>query len=144
MKKLEHTISDTAVFAEKWKGWWIKCQPSERTQMPWPFPREPCPDLDWGKLQNGGMHGIFLFVISLSWWATSLDSSVPPAEIIEAVDDLSWVLCQLATSLRPCPSLAPTSTITNVPETLLSKRKIKLTEKAADGGEKVRKRYSRV
>lgn len=142
-KELKQTVHDTVAFAERWREWWIKCQPSERTQEQWPFPREPRPGLDWGKLLNGGRRGIFLFVISLSWWATSLDSSISLPELIEAIDDLNWVLCQLATGLLPRPSLAPPSTHTDVANTSLPKRKIKLTEKAADAGESVRKRFCR-
>ena len=142
-KKLERAVPDTVGFAEKWKEWWIECQPSERPQEQWPFPREPCPGLNWGGLLNGGRSGIFLFVLSLSWWAKSLDSSSFPPEIIEAIGDLNWVLCQLVTGLLSPPSLSPAPAVTDVANTVPIKRKIKLTEKAASGGENVRKRYCR-
>ena len=135
-------VSDTAGFSKSWMSWWIECQPSARAKEVWPFPRQPQPAIQWGKLLNGGRNGIFLFLMALAWWARSLDSGITSSELAKAVSDLSWVLCQLASELvaPPLPSTPPTPS-PEVEVTSRTKRKITLTEKALSSADHVKKRF---
>ena len=135
-------VSDAVAYAEDWKAWWINCQPSARAEAPWPFPHEPKAGTQWGRLLNGGKHGIFLFVMALSWWAKSLDPTVGSPDLATAVRDLDWVVRQLTedlTILPPSPAFTPTPE----EQASRSKRKIILTEKVLSAGENVQKRYRR-
>ena len=141
---IDHVVPDTTSYAESWKAWWIKCQPPARTEEPWPFTHESRSEVKWGKLLNGGKHGVFLFVMALSWWATSLDPTASSPELAQATSDLDWVICQLtATFIVPPTSLLVPPTTSEADDTSRGKRKVKLTAKAQDGGDRVRKRFCR-
>ena len=128
-------VSDTVAYAESWRLWWIECQPKDRATAQWPLPREPLSMVQWGRLMNGGKHGVFLFVVSLSWWVKSSEPAPSSPGLAAAIRDLNWVLHQLTDALTT-PAL-------EAPDTSRSKRKIILTDKAVAGGEKVQKRYRR-
>ena len=128
-------ISNSAAYTESWKAWWIECQPQGRVVAPWPPPREPLAATQWGRLTNGGKYGVFLFVMSLSWWVGSSDLAPRSPELAAVISDLEWVLRQLIDVLA-----APTL---DTPTTPVNKRKIVLTQKALDAGDGVKKRFRR-
>ena len=132
---LHPVVSDGATYAESWKLWWIECQPQDRAAASWPFPREPLSATQWGRLTNGGKYGLFLLVMSLSWWVGSLDPASSSSELAAAMSDLEWVLHQLTNTL--------TAPMLDTPAASVNKRKIVLTQKALGGGENVQKRYRR-
>ena len=133
-----HMVPDTTSYAESWKAWWIDCQPPARAEEPWPFTHESHLEVKWGKLLNGGKHGIFLFVMALSWWATSLDPTTSSLELAQATSDLDWVIHQLmATFVVPPTSFPVPPTTSEVDDTSCGKCKVKLTAKAQDGGDGV-------
>ena len=128
-------VSDGAAYAERWKSWWTECQPRDRAVAPWPFPCEPLSATQWGRLTNGGKYGVFLSVMSLSWWVGSPDLAPSSSELAAAMSDLEWVLHQL-TDVLTAPTL-------DAPAASVNKRKIILTQKALGGGESVQKRFRR-
>ena len=132
-------VSNAAAYAERWKLWWIECQPSARGTASWPLLREPLSVTQWGRLMNGGKHGIFLFVMSLSWWARSLELAPSSPDLTAVIGDLDWVLHQLTDSLTPT-TLMPSVEASITPG---GKRKVVLTEKAMASGDNVQKRFRR-
>ena len=137
-------ITDIDAYVEAWTDWWVGCQPPGRAAASWPFSREPFSSTQWGRLLNGGKHGIFLFVMALSWGANSLDPTTNSPGLVGAVADITWVLHELTRALttpvgpEPAPEVAM-----EAPGAGRSKRKITLTEKALNLSENVQKRYRR-
>lgn len=82
--------------------------------------------------------------MALSWWAISLDPVTNSPELAEAISDLSWVARQLTASFVVPPKrlLTPPAT-SEGQESSRGKRKVKLTEKTLDGGDRVQKRFWR-
>jgi hypothetical protein len=82
--------------------------------------------------------------MALSWWAMSQDPAMNSSELAEATSDLNWVVCQLAASfiVPPTPPSAPPPS-SDVQDTSRGKRKVKLTEKALESGDRVQKRFCR-
>jgi hypothetical protein len=73
------------------------------------------------------------------------------SELTEATSDLNWVVRQLAasfivppapSSVPPAPSSVPPAS-SDVHDTSRGKRKVKLTEKALESGDRVQKRFCR-
>ena len=125
---MSQAVPDATSYGESWKAWWTKCQPSGRTEGSWPFPHESRPEIKWGKLLNGGKHGVFLFVMALSWWAASQDPAMSSSELAEATSDLNWVVCQLTASFLTLPTLPPDIPASSeVQDTSRGKLKVKLT-----------------
>ena len=54
--------------------------------------------MDWSGLKCGGCNGMFLVLVSLSWWAVCDDSDVHIADISSATDDVLWVFEQMSKS----------------------------------------------
>ena len=127
-------ISDTATYARTWTSWWIKCQPPDCSTTLWPLPCKPLSPAQWGKLMKGGKYGMFLFLMSLSWWVKS--SELVQADFIAAMEDLHWVLQQLTDTLT-----TPTLPLLEALEISQGKHKVVLMEKALAGGESVQKRF---
>ncbi|KAF9778489.1 hypothetical protein BJ322DRAFT_1014551 [Thelephora terrestris] len=145
-------ISDVVAYAERWRLWWVECQPLKRATATWPLPHEPLSATEWGKLLNGGKYGLFLFVISLSWWARSPGLVLSSTELAAAISDVGWVLRQLADVLttlipkKPGPQQSTNvhdTPMLEAPGTSRSKRKITLTEKASAADEGFQKRFRR-
>ena len=137
-------VSDVVNYGKGWKAWWIGCQPPVRAEGSWPFPQESHPDIQWGRLLNGGKYGVFLFMMALSWWAVSLHPDASPLELVEATSDLNWVICQLTASFSVPPTPLPaTPAMPGTQDTPQGKHKVKLTEKAIDAGDRVQKRFCR-
>ena len=131
-------VSDAAAFGAAWVAWWVACQPLPRlVETGWPLPQVEVLPSEWGKMVLGGRNDIFLFVMAMSWWTNSIDPTQPPADFCHAFADLKWVLEQLSQeSMRP-PTPAPP------PESSLGKRSIRLSEKASDVPERMKRMFSR-
>lgn len=104
-------ISDIGAYSEKWIDWWTSCQPSWRQSEDWPLPREGPGPVNWPiRTCARGKSGLFLVVMSTTWWACSIQSEDDWGKFDEAVDDLHWVIGKAIASyetLSPPPSLPP-------------------------------------
>ena len=96
-------VNDTSAYGRAWIAWWTACQPSWRQCEGWPLPKEQGRVANWGKLTARGQNGIFIVVMSTSWWAASLKPTDHRGTFDEAVDDTRWVIEQMIKSL-PAPS----------------------------------------
>ncbi|KZT03351.1 uncharacterized protein LAESUDRAFT_606537, partial [Laetiporus sulphureus 93-53] len=57
------------MFSGTWKGWWRNIQPVGCVQgVEWPLLQNVEQDLNWMGLDRGGCNGMFLVIVSLSWW----------------------------------------------------------------------------
>ena len=93
-------VTDVATYQKLWIDWWTACQPPSRWGKGWPLPKEQVEKAAWGKLSARGKNGLFLVVMSTTWWAASLKSADHRRVFAEAVDDIRWVVeQQLANSL---------------------------------------------
>lgn len=85
-------IADAHAYGSEWVRWWTAVQPKERDVQQWPFLRGTNGDVNWDRFPANGKDGIFLALISLSWWAPAVQS---PDEIVffeEAVTNIHWVI----------------------------------------------------
>jgi hypothetical protein len=84
-------IPDHAKYAAAWWTWWIAHQPE------WREARKLLQDTHkgekWSQLCRGGSNGIFMLILSLSWWLGAIGE--PSADILKAIRDVSWVFDQL-------------------------------------------------
>jgi hypothetical protein len=87
-------VLDVDAYREAWTSWWVACQPSWRRGEGWPLPKEGVENATWGKLAARGKNGLFLVVMSTTWWAASLKSADQRHFFKEAVDDIRWVIEQ--------------------------------------------------
>ena len=75
--------------------WWLTIQPTTRKQ--WPPTYGPLPhDFTFEYLNCGGPNGVFLMVLCLGWWANALNADTDTTDYTLVVNDVSWVLGQLA------------------------------------------------
>lgn len=92
------------LFASKWRLWWTELQPSWRETEQWPFERTITQAADgdtWDTLLQGGSNGVFLIIVSLSWWVSAVHKGSGKQtnawkELSEAMADVDWVFEQLA------------------------------------------------
>jgi hypothetical protein len=95
-------------FAVVWRGWWESLQPKWRPQDTWPPSQDTPPDEDWGILQRGGINGLFVIIMCISWWATKKMSSKEWSAFEAAKSDVAWVIRQVSHSLtRASPAKWP-------------------------------------
>ena len=85
-------VANVGVYAATWISWWSACQPPWRQSEEWPLSREAPDHAKWGKLTARGQNGVFLLVMSTTWWAFALKSSDDRRVFDEAMDDLRWVI----------------------------------------------------
>ncbi len=99
-------IKDEESYARAWWAWWSQLQPEWRVRGAdgRPVPGGSVVD-DWGKsLCRPGKNGVLMVLLALVWWkeittaATTVDWDV-------AVQDVAWVLSQMARSSRYVPLL---------------------------------------
>ena len=81
-------------YHDTWVHWWMASQPPWRRGKRWPLPKEQVENATWGKLSARGKHGLFLVVMSTTWWATSIQSADQRHLFNIAVDDIQWVIDQ--------------------------------------------------
>ena len=142
---LEHSpfISDVSSYHNDWIQWWTSCQPAWRREKGWPLPRDNGGTCDWVKVGARGQSGLFLIVLSTTWWAYSIQSEEEWEKFDEAVDDIEWVIGHITDSLKalqvstqPAPSSNPPNPAPEVNwmarET--GKRKPKPSRKLREGG----------
>jgi hypothetical protein len=89
-------VDDINLYHKSWISWWEACQPPWCRGTGWPFSREEPTKADWGKLIARGQNGMFIVVMSTTWWASSLESSSDRDAFNEAVDDIRWVVEQIS------------------------------------------------
>ena len=91
-------IRSVEEFQEMWVKWWAAAQLGWRNTGSWPLSRDESPVQDWGQLSLGGKDGLFLVIISLAWWihAQYLNTD---SKLDDALDNVSWVMNRLITSL---------------------------------------------
>lgn len=66
---------------------------SRRGNDTWPLKRIPFPQHEaWPELKHRGENGIFLLLLGLGWWMSSVQSAKDRKPWISAIDDLLWVL----------------------------------------------------
>ena len=88
-------IASARTYGTEWVKWWTTAQPQERDTQQWPFSRDPLEDVCWHWFPANGKDGIFLAVMALSWWASTVRSSDEVGFFEEAVADLHWVIQEL-------------------------------------------------
>jgi hypothetical protein len=88
-------------FAVQWRKWWTAMQPEWRlTDHIWPLLREAPAMADWSGLLCGGANGLFLIILTLSWWAQAAQNDPSQEDFFSAVDDVLWVMTQASMGLR--------------------------------------------
>ena len=93
-------------YGNRFIGWWENLQPSWRKNdldTCFPLSRDVPNGETWQSLRKGGTAGVYVVIVSLSWWvkAQSLDRDVNAWSV---VDDLLWVIQQMKRDLPPPPS----------------------------------------
>lgn len=88
-------VADISEYATKWISWWKVCQPPWRQDEGWPLLREVPDRTKWGKLTACSQNGMFLVVMSTTWWALALKSPSDRHTFDEAVDNIRWVIEQV-------------------------------------------------
>jgi len=108
-------IVDVEEFHEKWVNWWGSSQPKWRSVESWPFPRNDAKGEDWDRLNITGQHGLFAVVMSMSWWAASMNLDPHRAAFDAAVANLQWVIENLVdfNSQLQVTRAEPNVTLTN-------------------------------
>lgn len=86
-------VIDAGEFGAQWQTWWTAMQPEWRTlDAVWPFPHVIPAEGSWGRLEHsGGSNGMFLVVLTLSWWARAV-SQPSDTKFNLAVKDVTWML----------------------------------------------------
>ena len=108
-------VSNVQSYRNSWVAWWTSCQPPWRRENGWPLSRE-CPStVNWAKVGARGQSGLFLVIMSTTWWATSIKSEDDWAEFDAVVDDLKWVIDRIIEAL-PAHTPSETSDTPNTPE----------------------------
>ena len=98
-------IADVSGYSKQWWLWWGALQPNWRTSDTSQFGRELIGQFD--TLIRPGKNGMFIVLLSLCWWADSLD--YPTEDILwrNAMNDVAWVLSRLAQGKRPLETVPP-------------------------------------
>lgn len=79
--------------------WWRQMQPSWRTnEGSVALDRKTPRGETWQALRKGGMAGIYVVVMSLSWWIKAQQVQHDDS-VWMAVDDLSWVIQRMTLDL---------------------------------------------
>ena len=86
---------DTERFGAAVIQWWLTIQPTARKH--WPPTYGPLPDdFSFEYFNRGGPNGVFLMILCLGWWANALTADANMIDYMLLVDDVSWVLENLA------------------------------------------------
>lgn len=77
--------------------WWLTIQPT--TRKDWPPTYGTLPDgFTFDYFNRGGPNGVFLVILCLSWWANALTPNQDHTNFGLVVNDVRWVLEQIANS----------------------------------------------
>ena len=76
--------------------WWTVLQPDWRKddEMSLVFFRDVLIGETWQGMRKGGMAGIYVIIMALSWWIKA-QKAERDAEAWSTIDELSWVIQQL-------------------------------------------------
>ncbi|KAF9779305.1 hypothetical protein BJ322DRAFT_1013450, partial [Thelephora terrestris] len=86
---------DAEKFGEAVIKWWLTIQPTTRKQ--WPPTYGPLSaDFSFDYFNCGGPNGVFLMILCLGWWANALTVDTNLIDYTLVVNDVSWVLEQIA------------------------------------------------
>lgn len=86
---------DPNTFGASVLNWWRTIQPTTRKQ--WPPTYDPLPDdFSFDYFNRGGPNGVFLMVLCLGWWAGALTADTDMTDYTSVVNDVCWVLEQIA------------------------------------------------
>lgn len=92
-------ISSLPAYKESWATWWMSLQPDWRSGG-WPLHCSLSPVGLWNKILVGGKDGLFVVVMSLSWWIIkNAEDKREDSKLEEATADVSWVLSNLVSVL---------------------------------------------
>ena len=100
-------VSNVQSYRDGWVAWWTSCQPPWRQKNEWPLSRE-CPStVNWAKVGARGQSGLFLVIMSTTWWAASIECEDDWVEFDAAVDDVKWLIDRITEAL---PARMPSET----------------------------------
>lgn len=86
---------DSERFGANVLAWWLTIQPTTRKAWP-PSHEPPSEDFSFEYFKRGGPNGAFLMILCLSWWANALDPNTDLTKFGLVVNDVRWVLEQIA------------------------------------------------
>ena len=75
--------------------WWLTIQPVTRKNWP-PVYDSLSDDFSFNYFNHGGPNSTFLMILCLGWWAKALDLGMDFMEFDMVVNDVHWVLSQIA------------------------------------------------
>ena len=86
-----------------WKSWWKGMQPDARKTdaLAWPLPRIEFMSANSISVACTGPTGLLLVVVALAWWGLHVQGEGQTDEFLVAVDDVLWVLTQIAGLPKP-------------------------------------------
>lgn len=94
-----------------WISWWKGLQPPWRSTEEWPLLRDSQVVDGWDKILVGGKDGLFVVMMTLSWWISESARGVGGgSELKEAITDVSWVVSNLVSVLSSGDYQPPPST----------------------------------
>ena len=86
---------DAGEFGQRVLEWWLTIQPTTRKDWP-PIHSNPASDSSFNYFNHGGPNGTFLMILCLGWWANALAPDMDFTNFELVVDDVRWVLEQIA------------------------------------------------
>ena len=78
--------------------WYLHLQPPWRDTSSWPLARVEVGD-DWSALRRGSHNGVYLVVLGLSFWVSSVEDPKTDDELCQLLVDFHWVLMRMNESL---------------------------------------------
>ena len=116
-------IADVSSYCNGWIKWWTACQPAWRQGSRWPLSRNNTGTVNWKKVCARGRNGLFLVIMSTTWWAASVRSEKDWVEFDEAVEDIRWVIGQIQDWVNALPA-STLSSSSETPQDLPSPPKV--------------------
>ena len=98
-KKISPPEIDIDEFASSFMAWWIALQPGWRLADDGSFKYEAPKNEDWRVLHKGGSAGLYIVVVTLSWWVRALMPEIPSFCTWTAIHDVQWVIDQITKRL---------------------------------------------
>ena len=86
-------IDKAPTYTSTWCEWWSLIQPDWHTDsVTWPMLKNDIEDEKWTDVMKRGTNGIFLAILSVSWWYAQCGAGDERNECEEAILDICWVL----------------------------------------------------
>ena len=89
---------DARTFGAAVLQWWLTIQPTTRKAWPPVYGNLP-DDFSFNYFNRGGPNGVFLVILCLCWWSNALDENTDCTNFVLVVNDVCWVLEQIASKL---------------------------------------------